>query len=242
MRHVIIIGLALVMGWGSVRAQTEPDRRGEYVTDTPNSGSVHPNAPIDARWHIRNEGGSNGAGLCVISSVIINGAAQNVADFRLGKESRLWKVAKRRPGGYSPDKLARLLREVYPELKWFSWEGRETDLIRKFSAEGFPVAATMNTGQLYHYMPIHHMISIPHASTKIVCVVDNNDPGKWHWMPAAEYDRRFVDGGAGWLFVLLERPLAPLIGFWLAIVTLTTGAILCYVRGYILCTQRYSLP
>ena len=66
----------------------------------------------------------------------------------------------------------------------------------------------MNTGQMYKYMPIHHMISLAHYSKRdgLACVVDNNDPGKYHWMPIAEYDRRWFDGGTGWAWIWTRLP------------------------------------
>lgn len=188
----------------ALRAQS-PDRRGEIALDVPSYRGVDANAPIPPELHIRNEGGRDGAGLCVIASILANGRYQGVPGLEGGKDSLLWKTAKSRKGGYYPGKLEALLKEVLPGEKWFSWEGDGTDLVAEYSAKGFPVGTTMNTGAQYRYMRIHHMISLIHLDDKLACVVDNNDPGKYHWMPRAEYDRRFVDGPKGWGFVWLRR-------------------------------------
>lgn len=199
----IVAAAALVCLPRGSAGQTAPDRRGEYTT--PDDAGRSLNAPIPREYHILNEGGSDGAGLCVIASLVINGAAQGVADFHRLKDSRLWRAAKARPGGYSPEKLAALLKELYPGLEWASIETDDPELIRKYSRAGYAVANTMNTGRQYGYMPIHHFVSTSHADASISCFIDNNDPGVWHWMPAAEQNRRFPDGGTGWLFVWLAR-------------------------------------
>lgn len=188
-------------------AQT-PDRRGEVATDSFTYKGVTANAPIPPSLHIRNEGGSDGAGLCVISSILCNGRYQDVPGLESGKDSLLWRTAKGRPGGYSPDKLANLVNETMPGEKWASYVGRDTSMMEKLSSQGYPVGMTMNTGRQYGYMPIHHMVSLIHYSKKdgVACVVDNNDPGHYHWMPTTEVDRRAFDGGVIWLWTWLRKP------------------------------------
>jgi hypothetical protein len=188
-----------------LRGQT-PDRHGEAVSSEPSYAGTAANAPIPGDLHIRNEGGSDGAGLCVIASLLINGRYQGVPGLEDGKGSDLWRTAKSRPGGYYPEKLERLLKELYPDEEWFSWEGDGTELVAHYSALGYPVAATTNTGALYGYQSIHHMISVVHLDEDLACIVDNNDPGKYHWMPASEFAKRFVDGPKGWGFVWLRKP------------------------------------
>jgi hypothetical protein len=199
--------IALVATAAVAYGQTTPDRRGEVAVAKPEYKGIHANAPIPTELHIRNEGGSDGAGLCVISSILANGRYQRVPGLEGGKESVLWKTAKSRPGGYSPDKLARLLQEVMPDEKWASYVGRDTSMMEKFSSQGYPISMTKNTGHQYGYMPIHHMVSLIHYSKAdgYGCVVDNNDPGVFHWMPIAEIDRRAFDGGVIWLQVWLRK-------------------------------------
>jgi hypothetical protein len=200
---------ALLLAAAPARAQAPderiPDSHGEVAIDEPVYRGVRANAPIPPDLHIKNEGGSDGAGLCVISSILANGRYQRVPGLEGGKDSTLWKTAKARPGGYYPGKLEALLKEVMPGEKWFSWEGKGTDLVAEYNAKGYPVAATTNTGRLYQYQPIHHMISTAHLDDDWACIVDNNHPKKYHWMPRAEYDRRFVDGDQGWGFVWLRK-------------------------------------
>jgi hypothetical protein len=192
-----------------------PDRRGEEVTAAPRHQGTTASAPIPPELHLRNEGGSDGAGLCVIASAVINGQYQGVPGIApgRGKESLLWRTAKKRPGGYSPDKLAALLKETMPAEKYASYLDTDPKVLDQLSRRGYPVGATMNTGALYQYRPIHHMVSLIHyRSGGLACVVDNNDPSKYHWMPASEFDRRWIDGGTGWAFIWTRQRLIAVAG------------------------------
>ena len=86
-----------------------------------------------------------------------------------------------------------------------SWEGEGTDLVQAYSARGYPVGVTTNTGELYGGRSIHHMVSAAHLDDELACIVDNNDPKAFRWVTAAEFARRFPDGGKGWGFVWLRR-------------------------------------
>jgi hypothetical protein len=209
----LILALVLV-------AQT-PDGRGEVALDAPRYQGVRASAPLRAADHVRNEGGSDGAGLCVISSVVANGHYQGVpgidkpgpgtsnvpgqfgrVDDAPGKGSAIWRAAKARPGGYGPDKLAALVEKTMPGEKYASYTGRDPSILDSLSRKGLPIGATMSTGAFYNYRPIHHMISLVHyRAGQWACVVDNNDPGRFRWMPSAEFARRWIDGGIGWAWV-----------------------------------------
>lgn len=192
-----------------------PDRRGEIVLEAPEYQGVRANAPLPVNIHVRNEGGSDGSGLCVISSILVNGMYQGVrglesadANGNPGKGSPLWKAAKAAPGGYSPGKLQQLVDRVMPDEPWASYTGTETAVLDRLSSMGYPIGATMNTGALYSYQPIHHMISLVHYSESQdkACVVDNNRPRFYSWMSAKEFARRWIDGGEGWAWVWTRPP------------------------------------
>lgn len=205
--HFAIAALAILATAGPARAQQLPTGRAEVVTTEPRLGPVVANAPIPSEMHRKNEGSTvDKAGLCVISSIEANARYQGVPGFQAGEDSELWRRAKAAPGGYYPEKLERLLKEVLPGEKWFSWEGEGTDLVRAYSAKGYPVGTTTNSGELYGDESIHHMVSTVHADDSLACLVDNNDPGKFRWVTAAEFARRFPDGGKGWGFVWLRLP------------------------------------
>lgn len=200
------------------RDEGMPDRRGEAVVSEPRFQNHELADPISPRHHVHNEGGSDGAGLCVISSILANGMHQGVPGLAVagpkgepGKGSPLWKRAKMEPGGYGPDKLAALLERVMPGEKYASYVGTDPATLDRLSRQGYKIGATMNTAALYGYRPIHHMISLDeYRSGGLAWVVDNNRPGFWSVMPAAEFDRRWFDGGVGWAWVWTRKP-APAV-------------------------------
>jgi hypothetical protein len=219
-----VILAALVLSFSAL-ANAQEQR--EVSVSVPSYQGVNANAPIPTKYHLRNEGGSDGAGLCVPTSITINGWFQGVRGLQGGKVSKFWQTAKSRPGGYGPDKLIALLKETLPGEEFTSYTGTNRQVLHDWSAKGYPIGATMNTGELYGYRPIHHMISLIHYTMGgWACVVDNNDPGNYHWMRSTEYDRRWPDGGVGWAFILNRMPPRQQIG--LALFILAIGGLLYY--------------
>lgn len=235
MKRLLKLAAVLALaGWPAAPSSAQaPDRRGEVATGSATYRGVRASAPIPPALHLRNEGGSDGAGLCVPTSVTINGSYQGVPGLDRGKDSRLWRLAKARPGGYGPEKLAALVDEVYGgEEKYASYLDTDPAILDRLSRQGYPIGATMNTGQLYGYRPINHMISLVHYRTGgLACVVDNNDPGKYHWMPASEYARRWIDGGIGWAWIWLKKRGSAALAILLASAALVALAVACIVSA-----------
>lgn len=234
-RRIVAAIAALAITGQDARSQ-ETDRRGETVVERTSYRGESLSNPIPKQFHIRNEGGSNGAGLCVISSILANGLHAGVPGLDVpdengqrGKGSKLWTTAKGRPGGYGPGKLASLVGEVLPDEKFASYVGTDYTVLDRWSKAGYKVGATMNTGQLYHYMPIHHMISLEKYRTDgTAWVLDNNRPGYWSVMPAAEFRRRWIDLGTGWAWIWTRRPSTPVLavgGVGLALFLLSLAAL-----------------
>lgn len=186
---------------------------GEIVVTRPEYKGTRFNTPVPRSMHHVNEGGSDGAGLCVIASALVAGQYQGIPALRGGKDSALWRAAKSRPGGYYPEKLTDLLGDVMPGEKYASITDRAARpaLMAKLSRQGYVLSTKMNTGELYQMQPIHHFVNYVHFDNKrnVAALRDNNDrPGVFRVITAAEAARRSVDGGQFWLFVWLRRPLA----------------------------------
>lgn len=208
-------------------AQT-PDHRGEVVLDKPVYRGERASAPIPAELHIRNEGGSDGAGLCVVSSILANGLYQKVPALAGGKDSKLWRLAKSRPGGHFPEKLANLVGEAAPGEKYASRVGtgsaEDRELLERVNRAGYPVGVTMNTGKLYGYMPIHHMVSLVHyRKNGWTMIVDNNRPGFYSAFPSSEFHRRWPDMGTTWMWFWTRLPVSPASQQGVAV-----GVLLCF--------------
>lgn len=197
------------MGYGDGR---------EYETAEPVFQGRRANAYIPPGMHIQNEGGIDGAGLCVIASNVLDGVFQRVPELRDGKNSATWKAAKRAPGGYNDSKLKRLWDRVGMRTPYASVTGSVAEVcavVEYYTRLGIPTATTMNTGARYGYMWIAHMVTTIHLDDEWACVVDNNYPNVYFWMPRAEYESRLVSGGVGWVVVLLWLQ-GPLSKAWLA--------------------------
>lgn len=206
--------LALALSCSSTRAQ-QPDGRGEIRLERADGyPGFTPDNPIADEHHVRNEGGSDGAGLCVIASLLEGGMAQGVPGLDVpgvdeesgqlvhGKGSRLWQAAKSRPGGYYPEKLEGLLQETMPGVGWYSHETADPSVLERLSRAGYRPGITMNTGAFYGYQDIAHYVALEHyRAGGHAMIQDNNEPGIHRLMPSEELDRRFLDprSGVGWL-------------------------------------------
>jgi len=178
----------------------------EFETSVPEFRGVKANAPIPLSMHVMNEGGSNGAGLCVISSNVLDGVYQDVPELRDGKRSLMWRTAKQRPGGYDSRKFAGLVRDVDMRTPYFQVEDdveAVAAVVRHYTEQGVPCATTYNTGRRYLWQWIAHMVTTIHLDDEWACVVDNNFPDAYFWMPASEWKSRVRYGGIGWAVVLL---------------------------------------
>lgn len=209
MRSLLLALVVLASSATPLMAQ-RPTGNQEVVTEVPELDGVRAQVPIPAEFHLKNEGGSDGAGLCVITSNTSNGWFQDVPEFADAKGSKVWRLAKSKPGGYYPEKFKDLLDEAGFQTPWLQAEGSAAELvpvIRHYLEMGIPVATTIAFSQRYQPgVPdgrIHHMIQTVHLDDSLACVVDNNFPGTYLWMTADEYARRLVDGQAGWVVVLL---------------------------------------
>lgn len=207
--------LCLILAACSAASAQAPSGRNEVDTGEPALEGRSANAPIPSEFHIKNEGGSDGAGLCVISSVLANGSYQGVPGLEggageAGKQSTLWRTAKSRPGGYYPEKLAELVDEVMPGEGYASFLDTDPAVLDRLSKMGYAIGLTMNTGELYDWQKISHMVSNVHFdwANDLACHVDNNRPGVYVWTTAKETLRRAIDGAAGeyWAWIWTRLP------------------------------------
>lgn len=191
-------------------APDTPDHRGEVwggLTDPVTGTRAQVRIPLELRQ--RNSVGIDFLGLCVIASQTTDGRQQG----RAAEVAELWAAAKQRTGGYSPDKLKRLVAQVCPGMPYLSYEGADTDGLARILARGIPVGVTYSTGKLYGYRHIAHMVSLVHLDARRAAVIDNNKPEVVAWMPRAEFDRRFRDRGEGWAFLWqIAPPAIPGLG------------------------------
>lgn len=203
-RSLVLTALLALTGCSGIAPGGEskvirgPDRRGEIVTDGASVKGTRANAPIPAELHQRNTGGSDGAGLCVIASTVTDGRYVG----QTAQVERMWAEARNRPGGYHPGKFDQLAKDVAPELKYAHHLGGDYDVLKRWSSAGYPVCVTWSTSSLYGGMPVAHMVTGSHFDDTSAAIIDNNDPGKWYWVPRQEFERRWRGMGGPWALAL----------------------------------------
>lgn len=194
----------------------------EFVTTaTP----IHPsgtNALIDApsELHIRNIGGSDGAGLCVGTSTEVGARWQSIPQM-----DGFQKWLARRPGGSYPDMLARDLKTFaagkgYVVPPHIQHTGGDIEFLRLAIKTRRMVSMTYAGMDDFYGRNgvIAHMVNGAHIDDKYGAIIDNNQPGKWRWMSDTQLINRWLgktdDGrnlrvGGGWLVVWLTSPPPP---------------------------------
>jgi hypothetical protein len=129
----------------------------------------------------------------------------------VNEAAAMWRAGDQDEGGYYPEKFARLVQRVVPDLPFKSVEGADLQWAIEQTALGNPCGQTWGEGRWYRdrgedFIP--HMISTIHCTAARWAGIDNNHP-KWVvWLPYQEAVRRYVKGptGLGWGLYLDRRP------------------------------------
>lgn len=181
--------------------------------------------------HIMNVGGSDGAGLCVYTSVELGARWQNAAG-ALG----LRKFAEGRPGGSYPEKLESDLKTFAARNKitlppYVQHTGGDDAFLDLCFATRRSPGITYAGFDGFYDAGVAHMVSGAHLDARLGAIIDNNRPGSWVWMTRKQLLNRWKgkkddgsdilvpvrDGfrtvwypvGGGWAFVWLTPPPPP---------------------------------
>jgi hypothetical protein len=162
--------------------------------------------------HLKNVGGSDGAGLCVFTSISHSARWQSV---KVLEDFQTW--MKKHPGGGYPAKVKKMISQVCkerntPEPDYIQVEGKDLEILKLACKTGRMPGVTYGRSPSGRYNGgrISHMVSLVHADDRNFCVLDNNFPGadKYEWMTPAEFSATYTLGGGGWAVILLS-PGAP---------------------------------
>ena len=162
--------------------------------------------------HMKNVGGSDGAGLCVFTSMEHAARWQNI-ELLFGFQT--W--CRQRPGGGYPEKVDRYMDAISREKnaekpRYIQIISRDLNLLRQAFRSGRMVSIT------YCYSPagryggsrIAHMVTLAHLDDRWACVIDNNFPGTYEWMSPDELLRVAACGqGNYWAVVFLDPGPPP---------------------------------
>lgn len=204
---------------------------GFVVTKEPALNGVRVTADLPAGQHHRNVGGSDGAGLCVYTSAWHAAIWQSVADMYAFRD---W--MRQRPGGSYPDKFDATLaayckQKGIPLPQYVQHTGGDVEFLKLGLKTGRMMCITycgVDGPEGYGSEVIAHMVNLVHLDDSIACILDNNFPGRFLWMPAADLIARWrgvqKDGrpfqvrvgparwmpvGGGWAIALLASPPPP---------------------------------
>lgn len=167
---------------------------------------------LPADQHLRNKGGSDGAGLCVFTSIEHAARWANVKQL-IG--FRDW--MRRYPGGGYPDKVTAKINQIckergLPVPDYIQIQGRDLELLKAALQNGRLVSVTYSRSPTGRYggATIAHMVNLVHADTRHFAVLDNNYPGvdKYEWMTPQEFVRCCNPRGY-WAVILLPPGPPP---------------------------------
>lgn len=159
--------------------------------------------------HIRNVGGSDGAGLCVFTSVEHSARWQNVREL-YGFQDYM----KKRPGGGWPQKLDQMIAAFCKSKgvsvpAYIQHTGGDSEFLELALRTGRMPAITYDGRDDFYRGRIAHMVNSAHLSGKEGSIIDNNRPGVFLWMTPPELLSRWRGSDGGWAVVLLASPPPP---------------------------------
>lgn len=171
-------------------------------------GNVVAAIDLDESLRRKNRGGSDGAGLCVYTSVEHAAKWQGCDSYR---DLQAW--ASRRPGGSYPRKLARDLAEVDPRAaaNVVQHNGGDMDFLDDaLRANRMPGVTYCGYDPLYGYAsPIAHMVNLAHLDEASAAILDNNAPNRLMWMSRGDFEKRWNGNQGGWAVVLPNHGPPP---------------------------------
>jgi hypothetical protein len=204
---------------GGVQRQKPAPRR-EVVEGAKLGGLVSPDGTeeihcdLPKELHLRNVGGTDGAGLCVFASAQHSSTWQHIDAI-----DGIFKYMQSQPGGGWPEKVDRVVatmaaRNKLPIPGYIQVESKDPLAILKLACK-----TGRMPGVTYSYSPtgryngqyIAHMVSLVHASDKWFAILDNNFPGTIEWMDPATFAAVHTKKGRelGWSCTFLADAPPP---------------------------------
>lgn len=222
--RAVLTALSLALLVGSLLAI---DTRPEPVSSDGTKAVID----IPREAHMQNTGGSDGAGLCVPTSITVAARWHNLPDLYNYR-----KFTEGRPGGSYPEQTAADLK-VYASRNKITLPpfiqhtgGDESFLDLCYATRRAPGITYAGLDNFYD-SGIAHMVNGAHLDAKHGAIIDNNRAGSWVWMTRAQLLNRWkglrddgreilvpvrsglitrwVPVGGGWAFVWLTPPPPP---------------------------------
>lgn len=150
---------------------------------------------VPASLRPRNVGGTDGAGLCVFTSIQYSAHWQG--------ERRLYRFQEQmraEKGGGWPDKVDAMIKKYAPGVKYIQYRGKDPAILELALRTGRAPAVTWQG---------NHMLSLVHLDAERAAVVDNNAPGTVQWLSRTAFLGKWTQGSSGWAVVLLAPSPPP---------------------------------
>jgi hypothetical protein len=196
--------LLLVLVLGVAHAQDPP--RPVAGGKTAPQGDEEITCDLPQTEKFRNQGGRDGAGLCVFASITWSARYQNER-----KLFDLFDKMRQEPGGGYPEKVDRMIAKYGAGAAYVQYEGNDPTILRAALATGRMPCVTYNGHDPHYRGSIAHMVNLVHLSDKWACISDNNfpDDGQHVWMSPDDFFKRWRGGGMGWTVILVSPPPPP---------------------------------
>ncbi|MEM2950803.1 MAG: hypothetical protein QXK80_03630 [Candidatus Pacearchaeota archaeon] len=183
--------------------------RDEYVGGKTHDG-ITILADMDISQFKRNTGGSDGAGLCVFTSI------EHSSRYQFLQLNEMQKFMRSRPGGGWPEKVDRIVKQycnqygVKEPVYFHVFDSRDTFKILKTALE-LRMMPCITWGTDYsHYggAGIDHMVNLVHLDDKWGVILDNNFPNEYLWVRRPTFDRYATYRGF-WAIIFVNKVAPP---------------------------------
>lgn len=181
------------------------EAKAQFVVSGPEYEGIEVACDLPADRHLQNAPGSDGAGLCVFTTIDM------VADWcgeRVLLGFRDWMRTK--PGGGFPDKVTAMITAIAAERRM-----PEPEYIQVTNGDAKVLEAAVKSRRMigitysgrdgvFYRQRVAHMVACVYfdSTTNFAAILDSNYPGKLLWMRCPDLLERWRELGGGWMFAL----------------------------------------
>lgn len=212
------IMLALVLSIALAGGQACAQSKAHVTKDGVANDGTEVQVDLPRVLHVKNVGGSDGAGLCVFTSIQHSAYWQRVEPFQ-GFQAFM---RSQRGGGWPEkvDAMAKMLctKQGVEKPLYLQVQSNDLDVLRLACKTGRMPAITYAYSPTKRYggQKIAHMVNLVAAGVGQGpdgkgwwVILDNNYPGSYEWMSEAEFTRAYRGGAQGWCVILLDPAPPP---------------------------------